>query len=180
VEQALADALAGAGSRHVVVVAHHPLASGGPHGGHFTFSDHVFPLTRLKSWLFVPLPGLGSLYPLARRAGISEQDLANPRNREMRALLERAFARHPPLVYASGHEHNLQVLRGKAARFLLVSGGGICDHASAVDVGEDTRFAAAAAGFMRVDVTRSGTVRLGVRVVDKKAEASEPFSLWLE
>ncbi len=179
-EQALADALAGAGTRQVVVAAHHPLATGGPHGGHFTWKDHLFPLTRLKGWLWLPLPGVGSIYPLSRGAGISDQDLSGPRYRRMLELLERVFTRRPPLAYAAGHEHNLQVLRGRSARFLLVSGGGIYGHLSPVTVGEDTRFAQKASGFMRLDVTRSGAVRLGVRVVDQAGEAREPFSLWLE
>src|SRR3990172_9120899 len=51
-------------------------AAEGSHGGHFGWKDHVFPLRAKKRWLWLPLPGLGSAYPLARQAGISNQELA--------------------------------------------------------------------------------------------------------
>ncbi|HEU5171723.1 MAG TPA: metallophosphoesterase, partial [Gemmatimonadales bacterium] len=56
VVDSLRAALQLAGARAVVVIAHHPLASGGPHGGYFGWQDHVFPLRALKSWLWLPLP----------------------------------------------------------------------------------------------------------------------------
>ena len=50
----------------VIVVAHHPLATHGLHGGFYTWQDHLFPLTRLVQWLWIPTPIVGSLYPLGR------------------------------------------------------------------------------------------------------------------
>lgn len=99
----LGDALVTEEGRHVVVAAHHPLATGGPHGGHFTLSQHIFPLRDWKSWLWIPLPVIGSIYPLARMNGITDQDLSGGRNQAMREALDSAFAAHPPLVYANGH-----------------------------------------------------------------------------
>ncbi len=52
--EALDEVLAGGADRHVVVVAHHPLMSRGPHGGYFTWKDHIFPLTHLADWLWIP------------------------------------------------------------------------------------------------------------------------------
>ena len=66
---ALRDAVRGAAGRHVFVVGHHPLASGGPHGGHFPVVDHLFPLREFRKWLWLPLPIVGSAYPLARQKG---------------------------------------------------------------------------------------------------------------
>src|SRR5207244_13343176 len=110
VRDSLHAALATAGGRVTVVVAHHPLSSGGPHGGHFGWQDHIFPLRDLKSWLWVPLPLIGSVYPLAREGGISSQDAPSAAYRRMRAALDSAFAGAPPLVYAAGHDHALQVI----------------------------------------------------------------------
>ncbi len=184
VVSALREALTTAGDRHVVVAAHHPLASGGPHGGHFSFRQHLFPLTDLKRGLFIPLPGIGSLYPLARKNGASPQDLAHEANRRMVAALVDAFGARPPLVFASGHEHTLQVLDGPGARRVLVSGTGIYGHTSPVKRLPGALFAAARSGYMRLDVDGDGSVRLVVLEVEKgKKErpvtTREVYSEWL-
>ncbi len=142
----------------VVVVAHHPLATHGPHGGFYDWQDHLFPATRLASWLWVPLPGVGSLYPLFRWHVIrSDQDLVGTANREMRAALERAFAAAGPdtgpVIYVAGHEHGLQVMEGTVTDFVLVSGLGSSTKATPVSHGDDTLFAHEHAGFMALDFT---------------------------
>ena len=95
----LRAALRGAAGRHVFVVGHHPLATGGPHGGHFPVMDHLFPLREFKKWLWLPLPVIGSAYPLARQNGISPQDLSSGAYRHMRDSLESVFRDTPPLAY---------------------------------------------------------------------------------
>jgi len=180
VVEALRQAIATAGERRVVVAAHHPLETGGPHGGHFGWRGHLFPLTALQSWLWLPLPGIGSLYPIARRSGITDQDLSGSKNRHMRDAIEGVFAERPPLVFAAGHEHSLQVLEGEPVPWLLVSGAGYFDHLSPVSWTEQTRFAAEASGFMRLDVGRSGRTRLGVFVVDASGRSREAFAQDLE
>ena len=159
---ALRDALLGAGDRHVVVAAHHPLATGGPHGGHFSFRQHVFPLTDLKKSLFIPLPLIGSLYPLGRKKGASSQDLVHEENQKMVAALVGALGAQTPLVYAAGHEHTLQVLEGPGARRMLVSGAGLYGHTSPVARRPGTRFASSRSGYMRLDLQSDGRVRLVV------------------
>ena len=166
--------------RQVIVVGHHPLRSGGSHGGHFNLRQHLFPLTELAGWAVLPLPIIGSLYPLARGSGISSQDVSNPRNRTMRVALENAMAPERPLVYASGHEHNLQVIEGGSARWLLVSGSGSFQQGSHASWLPETRFAAAASGFLRLDAVRSGRVRLGVFQAQLDGTAREVWSAWLE
>ncbi len=179
VREGLREAIRGASGRHVFVAAHHPLASGGPHGGHFPVIDHLFPLRDLKKWLWVPLPVIGSIYPLARQNGISEQDLSNRTNRHMVESLESVFREVAPLAFVAGHDHGLQVLSGKGAQHLLVSGSGSYDHNNAVKKLDRTRYASDKPGFMRVDVLRDGRVRLGVLLVDDKGGAREVFSMWL-
>lgn len=177
---AVRDALRGAAGRHVFVAGHHPPASGGPHGGYFAFVDHVFPLREFKKWLWLPLPIVGSAYPIARQNGISPQDLSSTAYRHMRDALESVFRETPPLAFLAGHDHGLQVLSGGGVRHLLVSGSGSYDHNNAVRNLDSTRYAAGKPGLMRVDVLESGRVRLGVLLVDAKGRTTEPFAAWLD
>ena len=177
---ALAEAIRSAGDRRVVVAGHHPLASGGTHGGRFSWVDHVFPLRAGKSWLWIPLPGVGSGYPMARQRGVSNQDFSGPLNRKMREAFAGVFAKHAPLAYAAGHEHNLQVLKGKDAPYLLVSGAGAFGHLTRAHDTPATAFARTASGFMRIDVSRKGEARLGVHVVSGRDQAQEAYSKLLE
>ncbi len=168
-----------AGTRAVVVVGHHPPASGGAHGGHFGWRDHVFPLRNLKSWLWIPLPLIGSAYPIARAEGISSQDISSRAYARMRLALDSAFAGARPLIYAGGHDHTLQVIAGTSTRYVLVSGSGTFGHSDRVAALDSTRFARDASGFMRVEFLRDGRARLGVLIVDRAGNAAEEFGLWL-
>jgi hypothetical protein len=98
----------------------------------------------------------------------------------MREALEGAMLRPRPLVWASGHDHNLQVLAGRTAKNLLVSGAGIFGHSSRVVQLSGTRFASAAAGYMRLDMLKDGRVRLGVSEVDRTGNSREAYSRWLD
>jgi hypothetical protein len=177
---AVRDALHGAAGRHVFVAGHHPPASGGPHGGHFPLVDHLFPLRGFKKWMWLPLPIIGSAYPVARQNGISPQDLSSTAYRHMRDSLESAFRDAPPLAFLAGHDHGLQVLSGGGVRHVLVSGSGSYDHNNAVKRLESTRYAAAKPGFMRVDVLEDGRVRLGVLLVDAQGRTTEASAAWLD
>jgi len=176
----LAEAVSGAGERQVVVVSHHPLLSGGRHGGHFTWKDHIFPLTNAQSWLWLPLPIVGSAYPLGRQAFPTDQDLGGSRNKQMRAGIEAALAGDPPLLYAAGHEHVLEVFTGTYAGTYVISGGGYhATHHPATGWKDATLYTAEESGFMRVDFLTDGTARLGVLVVDEHGDVTETFSIFL-
>jgi hypothetical protein len=92
-------------------------------------------------------------------------------------------------VYVSGHDHHLQVFRGgrraiSNAKYLLISGAGILGHESLVHDKEGSLFHREVAGFMRLDVTDEGRVRLSVTAVKPEeirqlGESNEVYSLWL-
>lgn len=169
--------LSSAGDRKVFVLAHHPLASHGPHGGFFDWRDHLFPARRWRSFLWVPLPLAGSLYPLVRSCRPPDQDLASPAYRSMTDALKRVLSRHRPLIYAAGHDHALQVLEGHASvGYTLVSGLGSAVKATAVSHGDDTLFAHLHPGFMAIDLMENGRVLL--RVVEPGTTGAV-FALWL-
>lgn len=141
--------------RPIVILAHHPLASGGPHGG------HVAPFQR------GPL-----LYFLATKSGAIRQDLASTAYRAMRRGITRAIAASGarPLAEVAGHDHTLQVIRmegvGEPA-YQLVSGAASRSSRSGALAG--TRYATDGFGYMRLDFHGS-YVRLVVfaREVDAK------------
>jgi hypothetical protein len=176
VVDSIRSGLAVAGDRLVVVGGHHPLVSGGEHGGHFGWKDHLFPLRAIKPWLWLPLPLLGSLYPAMRSSGISRQDMSSSPYQRMIRAFRGAFADHPPALYAAGHEHNLQVIQRRVVPLELVSGGGIYDHHGRAATIRGTLLARDASGYARLDVPRSGPARLAVLEVDGKGSAHEVFS----
>jgi hypothetical protein len=180
VTAALRSALDAAGGREVVVVAHHPLVSGGPHGGRFGFRQHVFPLTEWKKGLFLPLPIVGSLYPAVRASGALAQDQPSGEYRRMREALAGAMRGRMPLAWASGHEHVLQVIESREWGRVLVSGSGIYGHTTHVRDVEGSLYRAARSGFMRVDFPRTGRPRLAVLEVERDGRYREAYTRPLE
>lgn len=172
--------LAPASGRIVIVAGHHPLVSGGEHAGYFGWKDYFFPLLQAKSWLWLPLPVIGTAYPAARSQGISRQDMSNGRYRHMIDSLAAVFATSAPAAYVSGHDHGLQVIETAPGRYQLISGAGYYGHLDFVAPVDGTQVAMAKSGFMRLDATVEGRLRLGVLTVDRAGNASEVASMWLE
>ena len=177
---ALREALAGAGGRDVVVLGHHPLASGGPHGGRFGITQHLFPLTEWKKGFYLPLPVIGSIYPIARGSGITPQDIPSDEYQRMRDALNGVMRERRPLAFAGGHEHVLQVIESPEWGRVLVSGAGIFGHVTYVRDVPGSIYRAARSGFMRIDFLRDGGRRLGVVEVAKDASGREAFAKMLD
>lgn len=105
----ITEALVEAGDREVIFLAHHPYRSAGPHGA-------LVSATR----------ALGIAY-LLHKAGALIQDLNSPIYQDFLSRLDGAIvaAGRPPLIFAGGHDHSLQVLLGEGPmepRYTLVSG----------------------------------------------------------
>ncbi|HLC82933.1 MAG TPA: metallophosphoesterase [Bacteroidia bacterium] len=100
-----------ANNEQVIIAGHHPIFSNGQHGRPkqpLRFSINCTPLQLFG------LLGLNRLY---------SQDLSGPRYRRMRKKMLSSFNKYDNIVYASGHEHNLQCFKNKGNRF-IVSGSG--------------------------------------------------------
>ncbi|UOQ97701.1 metallophosphoesterase [Hymenobacter sp. 5317J-9] len=119
----LEDIIARNKDKNIMVVGHHPLFSDGIHGGYFTLGDHIFPLSIVYKYAFLPLPIIGSIYPFARKYGGVSQDLAYPAYQAYKKGLMDIFNKYPNIIYAAGHEHNLQYFK-EGATHLIVSGSG--------------------------------------------------------
>ena len=155
--------------RHLGLALHHPLITAGPHGGHYTWKQHVFPLTDFWSWAWLPLPVIGSAYPLSRQLGVTGTDIASEVYTRDVAAIYRATRPGVPLFFVGGHEHSLQVHRDLIGAYYLVSGAGSTDKVDRVE-GErlDTvMLAAARPGYMRLDVLKDASLELSVTAVDR-------------
>src|SRR5690606_37934869 len=63
----------------IFLASHHPFQSYGEHGGKFSLKEHIFPLTALNPHIYIPLPVVGSLYPLLRKTVfINAEDIPHP------------------------------------------------------------------------------------------------------
>lgn len=145
--------------KHLLVVGHHPIYTYGKHRGSSTLRQHIFPLTDLNKALWIPMPLIGSIYPLYRKYVGDIQDISHPRYQAIRKAITGIFERSRHIVYVSGHEHTLQYIQ-RADDHYLVSGSG--SKKSLVRAGQGTRFQAEERGFMQLTYQPEGIVRLQV------------------
>lgn len=103
---------------------------------------------------------------------ITAEDYADMARRVTEAL---AAAETPPLLYAAGHDHNLQVMEGSGFPFHAVSGSG-SKLASVRSIGESSLYYASAPGFLRLDRAQDGRIQLTVWRSDQ-GEAGARFLL---
>jgi hypothetical protein len=150
-------------TKRIVVAAHHPLITYGEHGGTSILKDHIFPLTSVRPKLYIPLPILGSFYPLYRKWLGDIQDTSHPLYQEMIKGLGNALAEHPGSIYVSGHEHSLQSIV-KDSTYFIVSGSGA--KTTNVKKKKYSRFAASVTGFVKAEIFKSGRVKLEYFQVD--------------
>lgn len=135
-------ALRTAGDRHVVLAAHHPYVTAGPHGGELSFLEEL---------------GIG--YVL-KRSGAILQDLNSPPYRRLRDGLGDIFRRvGRPLLYAGGHEHSLQLIEGRNDEeplYNVVSGS--ASKLTRVGSTEGLRFRVSLPGYFLLLIRTDGSV----------------------
>ena len=111
-------------NKHILIVAHHPLISNGNHGGYYNVLDHVFPLRLIRDNLYIPLPVLGSLYPLHRKFGGVDQDIPHYRYQRFKNEMLGVITKYDNVLFAAGHDHNLQYHRMEDSLNHIISGSG--------------------------------------------------------
>jgi hypothetical protein len=152
--QALAAVLAKHADDHVIVASHYPMLTGGPHGGlsYGAIGDAIVSVYALR------YGGLGNTYEPGYAAWIEK--------------VEAVFRKNPPLIYAAGHDHNLQVLQGgDVAGLHVVSGAGAPERVSTVTNLPDSIFAHAAPGFVVLDFGQQDGVETAIlRVIENGFE----------
>lgn len=152
---AVSDILERNRDKRVLVMGHHPMYSHGSHGGYFTLKDHLLPLHALG--LNIPLPLIGSVYPLYRKFIGNIQDIRHPKYQEMRNGLVNILKNHKNVIYANGHDHNLQLIVRDSINYIT---SGAASESSAAGEGKDTKFVASVKGFARLDFYENGKIML--------------------
>ncbi len=146
----------------IILADHHTFRSTGPHGGYFTLKQHIFPFTDLKPNLYIPLPGLGSIYPIARSVFGSPQDLKHPFYAEMINDVEQVAKKYPNVIFTAGHEHCLEYIKDSSYNY-IVSGGG--SKHTRVSNSKKTKFTSSLNGFAVLEVSTNKNVRLSFYTV---------------
>ncbi|HSP87004.1 MAG TPA: metallophosphoesterase [Ignavibacteriaceae bacterium] len=165
--------------RFVLIAGHHPLETYGPHGGFFDWKSHLFPLLDFNDDLWIPLPVIGSIYPLARIAGISPQDMSNSLYQNFIERIEAVVYKYNNVIYSAGHEHSLQVIQGVNKNVYLVSGYGTASHHNNLSYGDKSIFSVLQPGFIQLDLLKDNRIRLTVFTINENGTCEESFSSFL-
>ena len=160
--------------KQLIISMHHPLYSQGTHGGYFPWRDHIFPMTRVVDWLYVPLPVIGSIYPLYRNLFGHSQDTQHPNYRSLKDQILSHVAGIEDVVFLSGHDHNMQYTR-RDGNHHLISGAG--SKQNRVSNSRDLIYGHMAPGFMQLDVFEQLGVRLTIYEVEvETGDSKEVYS----
>lgn len=139
----------------ILLASHHPFQTYGTHGGYYSLKNNIFPFTALNPHLYIPLPIIGSLYPLLRKAFTNPEDLRHPLYQEMITLIDHVFKGSPNVIHVAGHEHGLQLIKNENVQ--IVSGAGAKE--SYVREGK-SMFAKVEPGFVTVDLLTGNNTRI--------------------
>ena len=159
----------------VIMACHHPFMSNGIHGGYYGLKQHIFPFTDMKKNLWIPLPVLGSIYPISRSVFGSPQDISYPAYTNMVNIIRAQTRLHPNIIYATGHDHSLQLLKD-TSHYYIVSGAG-CHNSRAEKSKNSLYINGDSLGFAVLEISKNKTVRCKFYTVDINTEtAKESFS----
>ncbi len=165
----LEDAIKRNYNKKIIVAGHHSLTSSGKYGGYFSAKTHLFPLTLANDNLYIPLPGLGSIYVLNRHFLGEHQDISNYKYKRMINSFEEFFSQHENLIYVSGHEQSLEYFRN--GNMHLVNSGSF-SKSSPINSKKAT-FVSSDKGFGKIDLYENGDVWL--RFYSSESTVDQPL-----
>lgn len=146
--------------KRIIVCGHAPVYSYAIHGGRYKFRHHLFPFTIYHKKAYLPLPFLGSILPLYRKYFGAKEDIAHPRYRRLRNRLKEIFINYPGLIYAAGHEHNLQHITKNQNHFLISGAGSKLKYV--LQDGKNLQFGLKAKGFIKLKCDEDGKITASI------------------
>lgn len=156
--------------KRILVIGHYPIYSNSLHGGKYKIKHHLFPFTLYKKNAYLPLPLVGSLLPIYRKFFGAREDLSHPRFKILRANLKAIFKKYPGLIYAAGHEHNLQFIEKNENNYIV---SGAASKSTYVMGSKYSRFGMSAKGFFKLKIYNNQKVKVEVLIVDEKNKDGE-------
>jgi predicted phosphodiesterase len=144
-------------NQNIIVAGHHPLYSNGEHGGYFSAKDHLFPFLSANSKAYLPLPILGSVYPLYRKFVGHNQDIAHPVYQQMKNELLAAMNEYDNVIYVAGHEHNLQYTKQTNIHHIISGSGSKTTH---LKKDKKLLFGSEKKGFSKISYLKNGEIWL--------------------
>lgn len=130
----------------VFIVAHHPMYSAGNH------SLRLEPFRSLVNYTPLQVFGLLGLNRLLT------QGMPQPRYKKMRRKLLASISKYDKVIFASGHEHNIQYFKNGKQLF-VVSGSG--SKTSPIKRSrEGLKFSSDKKGFIKLEYSEKGNVRI--------------------
>lgn len=154
--------------KRILIAGHAPVYSYAIHGGRYKLKHHLFPFTIYHKKAYVPLPLIGSLLPIYRKYFGAKEDIAHPRYRRLRKRLIEIFKTHPGIIYASGHEHNLQHI-SKDENHYIVSGAG-SKLKYVLREGKNLKFGIKEKGFFKLRLEADRSLTLSAWVIDQHSK----------
>ena len=146
----------------VILAGHHALKSYGIHGGYFTLKQHIFPFTDLNPNLWIPLPVIGSIYPIARGVFGTPEDLHYPAYQNMINQIEKIVKPYSNVIFVAGHEHDLQLI--KDSSYYVVSGAG--SKKTRVSNNKRVLYNAQSLGFATLQISKNKNVHIDFYTVN--------------
>jgi calcineurin-like phosphoesterase family protein len=150
----LEDAIRRNGDKKIILATHHPLYSVGKHGGYFPASYLIFPLLEVHKWMYIPLPGF--IHTGYRKYFGNIQDMAHPEYKIFKEKLLKILSDYPNVIYAAGHEHNLQYFEKDSLHHIISGGGGEGTYIARKK--KKTDFAYQSPGFSKLSFYSNGDV----------------------
>jgi hypothetical protein len=157
----------------ILFATHHPFRSYGIHGGHFTLKQHIFPFTDANPSLYIPLPVIGSIYPIARGVFGNIQDIPHPAYREMIKSVEESLHEYPNVIHVAGHDHELQLIKDSSF-YYIVSGAGAKE--SRVKEGSKSLFSSKSYGYTVLELQKDNFIHSTFYAVADSAASTELFA----
>ncbi len=156
----------------VLLIGHHTLRSYGIHGGYFPIKTHIFPLRDISPKLWIPLPIIGSIYPIARGVFGVPEDLHYPAYANMITRIDQIVSKHKNVIFAGGHEHTLQLIKD-SSHYYIVSGAG--SKSTRVFGSKNTVYYNQTLGFATLEISKKKNVHIDYYSVYKDS-VSHNFS----
>jgi len=154
----------------VIFAFHHTLKSVGIHGGYFKLKQHIFPFTDVIPKLYIPLPIIGSIYPITRGVFGTSEDLRHPLYQSMIHDIENVVKGHQNIIFVAGHEHSLQLIKDSGFIYMVTGSG---SKSTRVYNNKRSLYASQKNGYATLEILKNKTVNAAYYTVDSNKTKQE-------